>query len=427
MRLLRGLLGLCLPLWKAVLRQRLRRGKETVQGMDQKLMRRPAQRPAGPLVWGHAVGVGEAQALVGLFAVLSERLPAHQFLITTTARTSAQALSSGLPPRCLHQFAPIDTPGTAAAFLDHWRPSLALWCEMDLWPCLLRATAEREIPRVLVNARLTGASLQRKLRLRAFHAALLGEFDRLYAQDDSTAQGLVALGTPASRVGVAGTIKALARPVPCDAAEWARWKPVAAQRPVWLAASSHAGEEAVVLQAHQRLRAEHPTALLIIAPRYPLRGPELAALAARAEGAGSVGLRSRGEAALPEHAVYVADTIGEMGLWYRLAGVAFVGGSLVNVGGHNPFEPLALGCRVLHGPQVHNFAPTYAALGEDGFTRQVSTAQDIASAVRQAWQEGRSPPLEHWRGAQGALQMVEDLVLMLSAPRPAPPHPASRT
>ena len=409
MRLLRGLLGLSLPLWQAALQHRLRRGKETPQSLDQKLMHRPAQRPAGPLIWGHAVGVGEAQALVGLFALMAERLPAHHFLITTTARTSAQALASGLPPRCLHQFAPIDTPATTRAFLDHWQPSLALWCEMDLWPCILHATGVREIPRVLINARFTNASLQRKLRLRPFHAALLGEFDRLYAQDDTSARGLVALGAPAARVKVAGTIKALARPLPCDAAEWARWQPINAQRPVWLAASSHAGEEAVVLQAHRQLREEHPTALLIIAPRYPLRGPEVAALAASA---GPVGLRSLGESARPEHAVYVADTIGEMGLWYRLACVAFMGGSLVGVGGHNPFEPLALGCRVLHGPQVHNFAPSYAALGEDSFTRLASTPQDIASAVREAWQEGRSPPLENWRGAQGALQMVDELALM---------------
>jgi len=409
MGLLRGLLGLSLPLWKAALQHRLRRGKDTPQSVDQKLMRRPAARPSGPLIWGHAVGVGEAQALVGLFAEMAERLPSHQFLITTTARTSAQALARGLPPRCIHQFAPIDTPATARAFLKHWQPSLALWCEMDLWPCLIRATAARGVPRVLINAGLTAQSAQRKRRFRSFHAALLGEFDRLYAQDDTSAQALVSLGAPAGRVAVAGTIKALARPLPFDAAVWQAWQTGLGGRPVWLAASTHEGEETLLLQAHAQLRQEQPTALLIISPRYPARGPEVAAGAGRC---GPHGLRSRGDELSQEQAVYVADTIGEMGLWYRLAPVAFVGGSLVPVGGHNPFEPLAVGCAVLHGPQVHHFATSYEALGAQGFTRVVTSPDDIARGVRKAWQQGRLPPLSQWQGAQGVRQMVQDLVLM---------------
>jgi 3-deoxy-D-manno-octulosonic-acid transferase len=355
------------------------------------------------------VGVGEAQALVGLFAEMAERLPAHQFLITTTARTSAQALARGLPPRCIHQFAPIDTPATARAFLNHWQPSLALWCEMDLWPCLIRATAARGVPRVLINAGLTAQSAQRKRRFRSFHAALLGEFERLYAQDDTSAQALVSLGAPAGRVAVAGTIKALARPLPFDAAVWQAWQTGLGARPVWLAASTHEGEEALLLQAHAQLRKEQPTALLIISPRYPARGPQVAAEAGRC---GPHGLRSRGDELTHEQAVYVADTIGEMGLWYRLAPVAFVGGSLVPVGGHNPFEPLALGCAVLHGPQVHHFAASYEALGAQGFTRVVTSPDDIARGVRKAWQQGRLPPLSQWQGAQGVRQMVQDLVLM---------------
>lgn len=409
MGLLRGMLGLSLPLWKAALQHRLRSGKDTPQSVDQKLMRHPATRPSGPLIWGHAVGVGEAQALVGLFAEMAERLPAYQFLITTTARTSAQALARGLPPRCIHQFAPIDTPATARAFLNHWQPSLALWCEMDLWPCLIHATAARGVPRVLINAGLTAKSAQRKRRFRSFHAALLGEFDRLYAQDDTSAQALMSLGAPQDRVAVTGTIKALARPLPFDPAVWQAWRTGLGERPVWLAASTHEGEEALLLQAHAQLREEQPTALLIISPRYPARGTEVAAGAGRC---GPHGLRSRGDELSQEQAVYVADTIGEMGLWYRLAPVAFVGGSLVPVGGHNPFEPLAVGCAVLHGPQVHHFAASYEALGAQGFTRVATSPDDIARGVLKAWQQGRLPPLSQWQGAQSVRQMVQDLVLM---------------
>jgi 3-deoxy-D-manno-octulosonic-acid transferase len=262
---------------------------------------------------------------------------------------------------------------------------------------------------VLINAGLTAQSAQRKRRFRSFHAALLGEFDRLYAQDDTSAQALISLGAPADRVAVAGTIKALARPLPFDAAVREAWQTGLGGRPVWLAASTHEGEEALLLQAHAQLREEQPTALLIISPRYPARGPEVAAGAGRC---GPHGLRSRGDELSQEQAVYVADTIGEMGLWYRLAPVAFVGGSLVPVGGHNPFEPLALGCAVLHGPQVHHFAGSYEALGAQGFTRVVTSPDDIARGVRKAWQQGRLPPLSRWQGAQGVRQMVQDLVLM---------------
>jgi 3-deoxy-D-manno-octulosonic-acid transferase len=426
MAAVRGLLGLAAPLWKLVLGRRLQQGKETLQSIGQKLMRTPEPRPNGPLIWGHAVGVGEAQALIGLFEVMAQRLPRHHFLITTTARTSAQALAGRLPPRCLHQFAPIDTPGIARSFIEHWQPDLAMWCEMDLWPCLLHATFRSGRPRVLVNARLTTATLQRKHRLRSFHAALLTSFDRLYAQDVTAAQGLLALGAPATRVQVAGTIKALARPLPCDTAELECWQQLVADRPIWLAASSHAGEETTLLQAHHLLRRSKPDALLIIAPRYPARGGEVAQ---QAEEAGfATALRSRGDALRLGHAAYVADTIGEMGLWFRLAPVAFVGGSLVHVGGHNPFEPLALGCRVLHGPTVHNFADSYVALGEDGLTQCVQTAEVVAQAVVGAWDAGRAPALAGWRGAAGVWRMVDELVARaeaLNAPPPPPPHPAS--
>lgn len=412
MPVLRGLMALSAPVWRAALRHRLRKGKETPESIGQKLMRAPAQRPQGPLVWGHAVGVGEAQALIGLFSVLAERLPQHHFLITTTARTSAQALAGRLPTRCQHQFAPIDTPASARAFLAHWQPQIALWCEMDLWPCLIHATAQRRLPMVLVNARVPVDALARKRRVRGFHAALLGRFDRLYAQDAGSASGLIDLGAPASRVKTAGTVKALARPLGCDADALARERERIGRRPVWVAASSHEGEESLLLEAHTRLRRTQPDALLVMAPRYPARGPEVAA---RAAVAGAVALRSRGEETREEHAVHVADTIGEMGLWYRLAPVAFVGGSLVGVGGHNPFEPLALGCRVLHGPQVHNFAQSYAELDAAGLAHCTSTAEEIAERVARAWAQGAAPPLSDWPGARGAWQMVDELVEMIQA------------
>jgi 3-deoxy-D-manno-octulosonic-acid transferase len=421
-RTLRAIAALESPLWRWALSWRLRKGKETPDSVRQKWAIDAPARPEGPVVWGHGVGVGECLTLATLFQVLGERLPGHHFLITSTSRTSGAALQKALPPRCVHHFAPADTVEATQRFIRHWQPDLALWCELDLWPGLLSAAALQGTPMWLVNARVSAASAKAKRWVRPYYRLTLPLFERIYAQDEAAAQAVTMLGAPADRVRVAGTIKALARPLPVDARELAAWRLRLGERPVWLAASTHEGEEATLLEAHRLIRREHPAALLIIAPRYPARG---AAVAQQAAQSMPVALRSRDQALEDRHAVYVADTIGEMGLWYRLASVAFLGGSLVPVGGHNPFEALALGCRVLHGAQVHNFSDSYEALAADGLTCLAQDPGLIARLVQQAWREGRPPPLAHWRGAQGAWRMVEDLVLMLSAPPPAPPRPAS--
>jgi len=396
-----GLLARALsPVWRIGLRRRLGRGKETPASVQQKLGLAYEARPAGTLVWGHAVGVGESLALAGLFARLGERRPDLHFLITTTARTSGDALrgrhgQSILPPRCQHEFAPVDTPDAVARFLDHWRPALAVWCEMDLWPALMDATDARGIPRVLVNARLSAASLAKRRWGRWIYAALLPGFRALFAQNAESADALVTLGAPRDRVVVTGTIKTLSPPLPCDPNALLRWQTALTGRPVWLAASTHPGEEAMALQAHEALCAQHPDALLLVAPRVPTRGAE--ALALCPEGT----LQRSADPSTPPGAgasVYLADTIGELGLWYRLAPVALVGGSIAEVGGHNPHEPLALGCAVLHGPNVWNFAESYEQLDAAGQTLPVADATAVEQAVEAAWagaaQAGQPLPVD---------------------------------
>ncbi|WP_372658605.1 3-deoxy-D-manno-octulosonic acid transferase [Hydrogenophaga sp.] len=418
LRLYLGLAGAITPVWRWGLQRRLRRGKETEASIRQKLMTEPAARPDGPLVWGHAVGVGEALALAGLFTRLAQALPGHAFLITTTARTSGDALKKmGLPPRCQHQFAPIDTPATCVAFVRHWRPSLAIWCEMDLWPALIAATHAQAVPTILVNARLSRASLAKRRWAQPLYAALLSRFVQLFAQNAETAQALVALGALPTRVVVSGTIKALAPPLPCDATDLADLTRAIGARPVWLLASSHPGEEALALAAHQQLLAAQADALLIIAPRAPARGAEVAALA----GPGAA-LRSRGQALTTATTVYVADTIGEMGLWYRLSPVALVGGSLAQVGGHNPYEPLALGCAVLSGPNVWNFAESYAELQADTQADTVLDAQQTAHAVATVWHTrrdaGANPAAA--RLPPGAQALLDRLQALAEHPEPLP-------
>lgn len=372
------------PFWPWHLKRRLSKGKETPASLQQKLGYQMQARPPGPVVWGHAVGVGEALALVGLFSRLAKMLPEHHFLVTTTARTSGQALTTrGLPERCHHQFCPVDAPDAVQRFLDHWQPALAIWCEMDLWPLLISMTARREVPMVLINARLSEKSYAKRRWGRGLYAALLPAFKNLLSQNEATAQRLVALGARPEQIMVTGTIKSLSPALPCDAAALQTLRTQIGMRPVWLLASSHTGEELVALDAHRALQQDHPDALLIIAPRDVFRRDEVLALCTPG-GA----LRSQGMPLAADTSVYIADSFGEMGLWYRLCKVAVVGGSLAPIGGHNPHEAVALGCHVLFGPHVANFTESYAQLVNQGVAQPVSDAAEIAAAVKHRWAQG---------------------------------------
>ena len=403
------------PLLHWWLQRRLRRGKETLASLEQRWMRCPPPRPEGVLVWGHAVGVGEALALAGLLKRLQEQRPELHFLITTTARTSGQALAKqALGPQFTHWFAPVDTPSNVARFIAHWQPDLALWCEMDLWPSLIDATAQRGIPHVLVNARLSAAAAAKRRWGRALYAPLLAGFDAIWVQNTETAQHLQKLGAGPARLQITGNIKAMVPPPPANPSDLAAWSEALGERRAWVLASSHPGEEALALAAHQLLRQKHPDALLILAPRDASRGGEVAALC----GPGTP-QRSQG-ALLPGAApCYVADTMGELGLWYRLAPVAMVGGSWAPVGGHNPYEATALGCSVLHGPHVENFSESYADLDAQGLSRLALGVEPLAAAVAQTWtaSEENSTSVHACNTSQA--ERVQQLLALLPASAPA--------
>lgn len=396
------------PLWRYWTMRRLKSGKETPLSLDQRWMHKHPPRPAGTLVWGHAVGVGEALALAGLLQRLQAERPELHFLITTTARTSGQALANQqLGASFIHAFAPVDTPSNVARFLRHWRPDLALWCEMDLWPGLIEATAQQGIPHVLVNARLNERAYARRRRARWLYAPLLGSFDAIWAQNAQTASYLRALGASASRIEITGTIKAMVPPLAVDEIELARWQQALGQRPLWVLASSHSGEEELALAAHALLRQRHPEALLIIVPRDPGRGEMVQALCGT-----DTPRRSMGHALPGATPYYVADTIGELGLWYRLCHVAMVGGSWAPVGGHNPYEAVALGKIVIHGAQVANFSESYTSLDSLGMAMQATTPASIASAVIDIW-DGKSDRLRSGIQQSGCGVWVQYLLGML--------------
>ncbi|HEV2302178.1 MAG TPA: 3-deoxy-D-manno-octulosonic acid transferase, partial [Stellaceae bacterium] len=376
-RLYRTLTRLSRPLVLAYLAYRRRRGKEDAQRFGERFGRPGMARPAGPLVWIHAASVGEATTMLGLIERLLRARAMLEILITTGTVASAHLLEQRLPARARHQFVPVDLPDAVARFLDHWRPSLALWVESELWPNLILATRARGIPMVLVNGRLSTRSFRHWRWSPGLIAPVLESFQLCLAQDSKQASRLGRLG--ARHVAEAGDLKSAAERLPVDRRELSRLEQQIGARPRWLAASTHPGEEEVAADVHQRLAPTHPELLTIIVPRHPLRGEAIGRMLG-ARGL-STARRSTSDPIATDTNVYIADTMGELGLFYSLAGIAFVGGSLSRKGGHNPFEAARLGCAVLHGPDMSNCAVMATALAAAGASETITDAEGLAHVV----------------------------------------------
>jgi 3-deoxy-D-manno-octulosonic-acid transferase len=360
-----------LPLWLA---RRLRRGKEERSRLRER-RGEGAERPTGILLWLHAASVGESQSILPLMEALAARRPELRFLVTTGTVTStrllAERISPALAARMQHRYVPLDVPAYAARFLDGWRPDAAVFVESEIWPNLLSAASARGVPLALVNARISPRSAQGWSLVPGLARRLFGGFRLVLAQTEADAARLRALGAPDTQAW--GNLKFAARPLPADERSLAALRAAIGDRPVLLAASTHPGEEPQIAAAHAALRQRQPGALTVIVPRHPERG---AAVARELEAHGhAVVRRAGGGMPGPDTAIYVADTLGELGLFYRLAGVALVGGSLVPHGGQNPLEPARLGCPILLGPHTHNFtAITDRLLAAGGACRVADSA-----------------------------------------------------
>ncbi|HBG98827.1 MAG TPA: 3-deoxy-D-manno-octulosonic acid transferase [Rhodobacteraceae bacterium] len=354
-------------------------GKEDPARLNERFGVAACPRPAGPLAWFHAASVGEALSLIALIRRLTEARPDLSVLVTTGTTSSAAVFADRAPPRTLHHYVPVDTATAVRGFLDHWRPDLAVWTESEFWPRLMHETHRRGIPMLLINARMSETSFRRWRRARGMARSLLRRFDLVLAQEAATEAFLTRLGLPGDRIETIGTLKEGAAPLPCNEAERVRLAAQLGTRPAWLAASTHPGEEEACAAAHGRALPGARRLVLILAPRHPERGSQIAA-DLRAAG-WVVARRAADEPLTPQTQIYVADTLGEMGLWFRLAPVSFVGGSLVPIGGHNPYEPAALGSAILHGPNVRNFADIYARLGAAGGARLVRSSAALGDAV----------------------------------------------
>src|SRR5271156_2502164 len=417
LRVYRRLSSVAVPLAPALIKRRLKQGKEDPARVGERRGMSEDARPHGPLVWIHGASVGEVLAA----AALIEKLRALniRILLTSGTVTSAAIVARRFPADIIHQYVPYDSPRFVARFLDHWRPSLALFIESDLWPNLILSSAARRLPMVLINGRMSHRSFPRWRRINTTISALLGRFDVCLAQSQVDADRFAALGS--RNVITTGNLKLDVPAPPADAGKLERLMSVTRGRPIIVAASTHPGEEEMLVATHRALASFFPSLLSVIVPRHPDRGEAIAREIA-ASGL-QVGLRSREQLPTATTDIYVADTMGELGLFYRLSPIVFMGGSLVPHGGQNPIEAIKLGASIVHGPHVFNFTDVYEALdGADGARRadtQEALVQQLGDlladpAAREASVEASERVVDELGGAlERTLTALEPYILQL--------------
>ncbi len=402
---------LAAPALRVLLARRVARGKELAGRLAERRGIDATNRPEGRLIWLHAASLGETLSILPVMDALAAVAPGVTLLLTTGTVTSARIAAERLPAGARHRFVPLDVPRWAARFLDHWRPDAACFVESEIWPSLLEAAARRDIPVALLNGRLSATSYARWRRAPGFARRLFGRLRLIWARSERDA---ARLGDLAGRaVAAPGDLKFASPALPVEAAALAAARAALGGAPVFVAASVHPGEDAMVAAAHAGLVASVPLLATILVPRHPGRGAEMAA-------AVGAGLRSSG--AVPvAGGLYVADTLGELGLFYRLADCVLVGGSLVPHGGQNPLEPARLGRAIAMGPYTGNFEEACGALTAGGGLARVvdgATLRDWVAemlgdaAARTRMGDAAAAASRHWEelpaaAAQALLAMME--------------------
>ena len=352
---------------------RATRGKEIPLRLPERRGIASHPRPCGKLAWFHGASIGESVSLLPI--VDGVKRAGWQVLVTTGTVTSAKLLAERLPPSCIHQFLPLDRAAWVRRFLDHWRPDLVLWTESELWPNTLAAIAARNTPAVLLNARLSDKAFRGWARWPSFARDVVAPFTRVFAQSAADAERFKQLGS--RDVRTLGNIKLAAAPLPADPASLEHLRADIAGRPVWLAASIHPGEEEAVAEVHRALKDRFPGLLSLVVPRHPEKG---AAMRANMTGLRGT-LRSETRAIARDTDIYIADTMGELGLFFRLADIAFMGKSLAVGGGQNPAEPALIGAALIVGPDMSNFRDMTAELLAANAAVQVADAASLADTV----------------------------------------------
>ena len=350
------------------------RGKENPKRLLERWVTKQIKRPSGKLIWLHAASVGESLSLLPLIEKIIADNPKINILITSTTKTSAEILEKISKPQIIHRMAPYDTFFVSKRFLKYWEPDLAVRVESEIWPRILLELKKNKIPNFLLNARFSKKSILRIEKQVESASFLFSLFDRIHVQEKSTEETLTKVGVERHKIKVTGSLKDSRETLPVNEDIIKQFQTVIGQQKIWLAACTHPGEDEIVLKAHKKIGG-----LLLIAPRHIERGKQIARLS-RSMGF-STQLRSESANIRAETAVYIADTMGEMGTWYSLSRAAFIGGSLVDKGGHNPVEAVQLNTFILHGPHIYNSEEKYDKLQEVGLCFQVSGEKDIVQQI----------------------------------------------
>ena len=388
------------PLAPALFRHRVGQGKELPERLNERHARALASRPAGTLVWMHGASIGESKLLLNIATAMRAQRPALKFLFTSQTLSSAGIMASGMPEDCIHQMAPIDTTQASARFIEHWRPDLCVFAEGEVWPNLLGAAQKARTPVALVNARMTQKSITGWHKFPKTAAKIFAHFDLILAADKRTAKGLTSItGKPVPCTGNLKTAFARSKPDPQDISdEQADIFP--GRKNVLLGASTHAGEEALLLEALALLPKD---TCLILAPRHPDRADEITSILESADLA--YARRSQNDPITDDTRVLLADTFGEMNMWYRAANVVYLGGGLsTGIGGHNPLEPLNFGKPVLTGPHTDNFADIHSDLASIAGIMRVSNASDVVTHLQAPQSPDMSALEEYLNDTQDTLQ-----------------------
>ena len=351
------------------------KGKENPNRFWERWVSKQIKRPSGKLIWLHAVSVGETLSLLPLIEKIAEDNPKINILITSSTKTSAQIFEKNLKKRVIHQMAPHDTFFVSKRFIKYWRPDLAVRVESEIWPRILLELNKKMVPSFLFNARFSKKSLKKIESQAASARFIFSLFNEIHVQENKTLEKLINIGIPSENLALTGSLKDSAKKLAFDEHIMKQFLKAAAKQNIWLAACTHSGEDEIILKAHKKIGG-----ILLIAPRHIERGKNIAKLSR------SMGFNTQLRSELPElqkeTVVYIADTMGEMGLWYSMVNVAFIGGSLVERGGHNPVEAAQLETFILHGPFTHNAEEKYYQLNSLGVGVQIENADILADELK---------------------------------------------
>ncbi len=368
---------------KRYINKRKENGKEDVKRFNERIGRPRLKRPEGKLVWLHGASVGESVSMLPLIQRILETYPDAHVIVTTGTVTSADVMNKRLPERAFHQFIPIDNPIFTTRFVKYWHPDVALWFESEFWPAMLSSIRHKNIPLILINGRISNKTYKRWQQFDFISKELLSCFTLCLGQSEEDAYRLRVLGARESLC--LGNLKYAGLPLPIDQKAKTEMQQQISGRPVWLASSTHDDEEVRIAKVHKRLAEKIPGLLTIISPRHPQRGEEINRKISELDL--TTALRSNEQQITETTDIYVADTIGEMGLWYDLANIVFIGGSLIPHGGQNFIEPSRVRDAVIVGPYMHNFTDAINRAKKADAVMQISDTAELEELVLQLMQQ----------------------------------------